>query len=52
MHHARATGTGQVVDAAIVDGTAHLTALLHGMLSAGGCSPRCRAATRATRRPR
>ncbi|MDX3284031.1 CoA transferase, partial [Streptomyces scabiei] len=35
LHHARATGTGQVVDAAIVDGTAHLSAMLHGMLAAG-----------------
>ncbi|GHF26802.1 CoA transferase [Streptomyces mashuensis] len=35
LQHARATGTGQVVDAAIVDGTAHLTAMLHGMLAAG-----------------
>ncbi|MFK0119698.1 CaiB/BaiF CoA transferase family protein [Streptomyces sp. NPDC090994] len=35
LHHARATGTGQVVDAAIVDGTAHLTAMIHGMLAAG-----------------
>lgn len=35
LHHARATGTGQVVDAAIVDGTVHLTTMLHGMLSAG-----------------
>lgn len=35
LHHARATGTGQVVDAAIVDGTAHLTAMLHGMRAAG-----------------
>ncbi|MFC7891447.1 CaiB/BaiF CoA transferase family protein [Streptomyces sp. NPDC057381] len=35
LHHARATGTGQVVDAAIVDGTAHLTSMIHGMLSAG-----------------
>ncbi|MEU3947892.1 CaiB/BaiF CoA-transferase family protein [Streptomyces sp. NPDC029526] len=32
---ARATGRGQVVDAAIVDGTAHLTALFWGMLSDG-----------------
>ncbi|MGC9496539.1 CaiB/BaiF CoA transferase family protein [Streptomyces sp. WG7] len=32
---ARATGRGQVVDAAIVDGTAHLTALFWGMLAAG-----------------
>ncbi|MBL1069026.1 CaiB/BaiF CoA-transferase family protein [Streptomyces sp. 7-21] len=33
--HARATGTGQVVDAAIVDGVAHLTTALHGLLAAG-----------------
>ncbi|GAB7106939.1 CaiB/BaiF CoA-transferase family protein [Streptomyces phaeofaciens JCM 4814] len=32
---ARATGRGQVVDAAIVDGTAHLTALFWGMLAEG-----------------
>ncbi|MGI5340988.1 CaiB/BaiF CoA transferase family protein [Streptomyces sp. CA-181903] len=38
--HARATGTGQVVDAAIVDGTAHLTAMLHGMLAAGAWQDR------------
>ncbi|MGW0585182.1 CaiB/BaiF CoA transferase family protein [Streptomyces sp. NPDC002920] len=36
LHHARVTGDGQVVDAAIVDGTAHLSAMLHGMLAAGG----------------
>ncbi|MGW3410145.1 CaiB/BaiF CoA transferase family protein [Streptomyces sp. NPDC000888] len=36
LHHARATGTGQVVDAAIVDGTAHLATMIHGMLAAGG----------------
>ncbi|AXI81722.1 CoA transferase [Peterkaempfera bronchialis] len=35
LHHARTTGTGQVVDAAIVDGTAHLGAMLWGMLGAG-----------------
>ncbi|WP_281155061.1 CaiB/BaiF CoA-transferase family protein [Streptomyces sp. HYC2] len=35
LHHARATGAGQVVDAAIVDGTAHLSAMIHGMLAAG-----------------
>lgn len=35
LHHARATGTGQVVDTAIVDGTAHLTTMIHGMLAAG-----------------
>ncbi|MGW1074684.1 CaiB/BaiF CoA transferase family protein [Streptomyces sp. NPDC002537] len=40
LQHARATGTGQVVDAAIVDGTAHLTALIHGMLAAGAWQDR------------
>ncbi|MEV0640729.1 CaiB/BaiF CoA-transferase family protein [Streptomyces sp. NPDC050619] len=40
LHHARATGTGQVVDAAIVDGTAHLSAAIHGMLAAGGWQDR------------
>ncbi|MET8578865.1 CaiB/BaiF CoA-transferase family protein [Streptomyces sp. NPDC005012] len=35
LHHARATGVGQVVDAAIVDGAAHLSTLIHGMLAAG-----------------
>ncbi|GGZ63388.1 CaiB/BaiF CoA transferase family protein [Streptomyces bluensis] len=35
LHHARATGTGQVVDAAIVDGAAHLATMIHGMLAAG-----------------
>nr|WP_237331188.1 CaiB/BaiF CoA-transferase family protein [Streptomyces mexicanus] len=35
LHHARATGTGQVVDAAIVDGAAHLSTMIHGMLAAG-----------------
>jgi alpha-methylacyl-CoA racemase len=33
--HARATGQGQVVDAAIVDGTAVLTTMIHGMLGDG-----------------
>jgi alpha-methylacyl-CoA racemase len=33
--HARSTGTGQVVDASMVDGVAHLTALYHGMLALG-----------------
>ncbi|HSE71558.1 MAG TPA: CaiB/BaiF CoA-transferase family protein [Nocardioidaceae bacterium] len=32
---ARATGQGQVVDAAIVDGTAHLSAMLASMLASG-----------------
>ncbi|WP_030208662.1 CaiB/BaiF CoA-transferase family protein [Streptomyces sp. NRRL S-87] len=40
LHHARATGAGQVVDAAIVDGTAHLTAMIHGMVAAGGWQDR------------
>ncbi|MFE0801031.1 CaiB/BaiF CoA transferase family protein [Streptomyces sp. NPDC058812] len=40
LHHARATGTGQVVDAAIVDGTAHLSSMIHGMLAAGGWQDR------------
>lgn len=35
LHHVRAGGTGQVVDAAVVDGTAHLSAMIHGMLAAG-----------------
>ncbi|MFE2411467.1 CaiB/BaiF CoA transferase family protein [Kitasatospora sp. NPDC059408] len=35
LHHARATGTGQVVDAAIVDGAAHLGSMLWGLLAAG-----------------
>ncbi|WP_336047868.1 CaiB/BaiF CoA transferase family protein [Streptomyces sp. CA2R101] len=41
LQHARTEdGTGQVVDAAIVDGTAHLTAMIHGMLAAGGWQDR------------
>jgi alpha-methylacyl-CoA racemase len=40
LHHARATGTGQVVDAAIVDGTSHLAAMIHAMLAAGGWQDR------------
>ncbi|MEV0275613.1 CaiB/BaiF CoA-transferase family protein [Streptomyces sp. NPDC050610] len=40
LQHARTTGEGQVVDAAIVDGTAHLTAMIHGMLAAGGWQDR------------
>ncbi len=38
--HARATGEGQVVDAAIVDGTAVLTTMIHGMLSTGAWQDR------------
>ncbi|MFG3497443.1 CaiB/BaiF CoA transferase family protein [Streptomyces sp. NPDC047928] len=41
LHHARADGgAGQVVDAAITDGTAHLTTMIHGMLAAGGWQDR------------
>ncbi|UNO43071.1 CaiB/BaiF CoA-transferase family protein [Streptomyces sp. MST-110588] len=41
LQYARAEGgSGQVVDAAIVDGTAHLTAMIHGMLAAGGWQDR------------
>ncbi|MDH6123883.1 CaiB/BaiF CoA-transferase family protein [Kitasatospora sp. GP82] len=40
LHHARATGAGQVVDAAIVDGAAHLTSILWGLLAAGGWQDR------------
>ncbi|MEU6673359.1 CaiB/BaiF CoA-transferase family protein [Streptomyces sp. NPDC046925] len=40
LHHARENGTGQVVDAAIVDGTAHLTSMIHGMLAGGGWQDR------------
>ncbi|WP_339132708.1 CaiB/BaiF CoA-transferase family protein [Streptomyces sp. f51] len=40
LHHARATGSGQVVDAAIVDGTAHLSTMIHGMIAAGGWQDR------------
>jgi acetyl-CoA hydrolase len=32
---ARATGRGQVIDAAIVDGSAHMMSLLHGLYGAG-----------------
>ncbi|GAA3923168.1 CaiB/BaiF CoA-transferase family protein [Streptomyces gulbargensis] len=35
LQHARAHGEGQVVDAAIVDGAAHLTTMIHAMLAAG-----------------
>ncbi|OIJ85870.1 CaiB/BaiF CoA transferase family protein [Streptomyces colonosanans] len=40
LHHARVTGAGQVVDAAIVDGAAHLASMIHGMLAAGGWQDR------------
>ncbi|MFF7631581.1 CaiB/BaiF CoA transferase family protein [Kitasatospora sp. NPDC008050] len=35
LQHARGTGQGQVVDAAIVDGTAHLATLFWGLLAEG-----------------
>lgn len=37
---ARQTGRGQVVDAAIVDGAAHLMTMFHGLLAAGLYEPR------------
>jgi alpha-methylacyl-CoA racemase len=37
---ARVSGAGQVVDAAIVDGTAHLASMIHGMLAAGSWQDR------------
>lgn len=35
LHHAKQGGTGQIVDAAIVDGTTSLTSLFHGMMATG-----------------
>lgn len=35
LHEARSTGTGQVVDAAIVDGAAHLMTMLYGYFANG-----------------
>ncbi|WP_244224121.1 CaiB/BaiF CoA transferase family protein [Streptomyces tirandamycinicus] len=41
LQHARGPGgTGQVVDAAIVDGAAHLATMIHGMMAAGGWQDR------------
>ena len=39
MHHARATGRGQVVDAAIIDGLGMLAAPFHGASSIGRWGP-------------
>ncbi|MGC4896258.1 CaiB/BaiF CoA transferase family protein [Micromonospora sp. DT31] len=39
LHLARATGRGQVVDAAVVDGTAHLTTMFAGLLAGGAWQP-------------
>ncbi|MFF5988327.1 CaiB/BaiF CoA transferase family protein [Prauserella flavalba] len=35
LHEAQRNGTGQVIDASIVDGTAHLLAWVHGKVAAG-----------------
>ncbi len=35
LHESRRSGRGQVVDAAMVDSTAHLTTMFHGLLAAG-----------------
>ncbi|MEU6851333.1 CaiB/BaiF CoA-transferase family protein [Actinacidiphila alni] len=40
LHHARTHGEGQVVDAAIVDGTAHLSTMIHALLAAGAWQDR------------
>lgn len=40
LHQRQVTGRGQVVDAAMVDGVASLTAMLHGMAGAGLWSDR------------
>lgn len=41
LQHARTEGgSGQVVDAAIVDGAAHLATMIHGMMAAGGWQDR------------
>lgn len=41
LQHARTEGgVGQVVDAAIVDGTAHLGTMIHAMMAAGGWQDR------------
>ncbi|MEU1281335.1 CaiB/BaiF CoA-transferase family protein [Streptomyces sp. NPDC005805] len=41
LQHARSEGgTGQVVDAAIVDGATHLATMIHGMMAAGGWQDR------------
>ncbi|MFD9222575.1 CaiB/BaiF CoA transferase family protein [Streptomyces sp. NPDC060064] len=41
LQHARTEGgAGQIVDAAIVDGAAHLATMIHGMMAAGGWQDR------------
>src|SRR4029079_18735466 len=37
---ARSSGQGQIVDAAIVDGAAHLTTMVHGLMNAGAWGDR------------
>ena len=45
---ARAIGQGQVVDAAIVDGAAHLSTMFAGMLASGACAGAARRPTCST----
>lgn len=40
LHEVTRSGRGQVVDAAIVDGAAHLSTMLHGLLAAGAWQDR------------
>jgi alpha-methylacyl-CoA racemase len=40
LHESRSSGIGQVVDAAMVDSTAHLTTMFHGLLAAGAWQDR------------
>jgi alpha-methylacyl-CoA racemase len=40
LHAAKTSGAGQVVDAAMVDSTAHLTTMFHGLLAAGAWTDR------------
>ena len=40
VHWSRSTGAGQVVDGAMVDSTAHLATMFHGLLAAGQWSDR------------
>ncbi|WP_338674065.1 CaiB/BaiF CoA-transferase family protein [Streptomyces sp. SCSIO 30461] len=40
QHAGTPGGSGQVVDAAIVDGAAHLSTMIHGMIAAGGWQDR------------
>lgn len=37
--HAKQTGEGQVIDAAMVDGAAHLSTMFHGLLAGGAWAP-------------